>query len=297
VFHKARVQYKQPKSSLIVEMRPRCYQATVSFRVVEPVGNPSPVIVEIPHSATAVDPACMPWLVAPVRCLGRDADLHVDELFRDAPSVGATLIVAELSRYVCDLNRDVDDIDSESVEAASGPDSPHGLVWHRSTDGHRALPCPLPSHELRRRLDEYYYPYHRTVRRLLDERRHEFGHAILLCAHSMPSRGRVGNSDAGRKRADLVPGSRGRTTAAPSVIDTVDGLARKLGWSVTHDDPYRGGFTTLHYGQPSHGWHALQIEISRARYMDEASLLKHAGFEAARTLCHSLVSALAALKL
>jgi N-formylglutamate amidohydrolase len=77
----------------------------------------------------------------------------------------------------------------------------------------------------------------------------------------------------------------------------VDGLARKSGWSVTHDDPYRGGFATLHYGQPGHGWHALQIEISRARYMDEASLLKHAGFEAARTLCHSLVSALAALKL
>ncbi len=282
--------------SLIVKLASRCYQGAVSFRVVEPLGGTSPVIVEVPHAATAVDPACMPWLVAPVRSLGRDADMYVDELLRDAPSFGATLVVADLSRYVCDLNRDVDDIDSESVEGSKGNDSPHGLIWHRSTDGHRVLPCPLPAHEFRRRLDTYYYPYHRAIRRLLDERRSEFGHAILLCAHSMPSRGRVGNSDVGRKRADIVPGSRGRTTATAAVIDAVENLALKAGWSVTHDDPYRGGFATLHYGQPDHGWHALQIEISRARYMDEASLLRHAGFDTARDLCNTIVSALAALR-
>lgn len=261
------------------------------------MGESTPVIVEVPHAATTVDPACMPWLVAPVRSLGRDADLYVDELFRDAPNLGATLVVAELSRYVCDLNRDVDDIDSESVDGAKGSDAPHGLVWHRSTDGHHVLPCPLPSHELRRRLDEYYYPYHRTLRRLMDARRREFGHAILICAHSMPSRGRMGNSDVGRKRADIVPGSRGRTTATAVIIDTVEHLARKSGWSVTHDDPYRGGFATQHYGQPGHGWHALQLEISRARYMDEASLLRHAGFDGTRELCNEFVSTLGALRL
>lgn len=269
----------------------------MSFRVVEPLGDRSPVIVEVPHAATAVDPACMPWLIAPIRSVGRDADLYVDELFKDAPSFGATLLVSELSRYVCDLNRDIDDVDSDSVEGAKGSESPHGLIWHRSTDGHHVLPCPLPPHELRRRLDEYYYPYHRTIRRLLDERRREFGHAILLCAHSMPSRGRVGNADVGRKRADIVPGSRGRTTAAASVIDATEAVAREAGWSVTHDDPYRGGFATVHYGQPDHGWHALQVELSRARYMDEASLLRHAAFDAARNLCNAVVSTLASLQL
>jgi len=269
----------------------------VSFRVVEPQGAITPLIVEVPHAATAVDPACMPWLVAPVRSLGRDADLYVDELFRDAPNLGATLVVAGLSRYVCDLNRDPEDIDSESVEGVTGPDSPHGLIWHRSTDGHRVLPCPLPPHELKRRLNDYYYPYHRAIRRLLDERRREFGQATLLCAHSMPSRGRVGSTDAGRKRADVVPGSRGRTTAAKPIIDMVEDLAKNAGWTLTHDDPYRGGFATLHYGQPDQGWHAVQIEISRARYMDEASLLKHAGFETARDFCRSLVSSLGSLRI
>ena len=269
----------------------------MSFRVVEASGAASPLIVEVPHAGTAVDPVCMPWLVAPVRSVGRDADLYVDKLFLDAPNVGATLVVAEQSRYVCDLNRDIDDIDSESVEGGTGSDAPHGLVWHRSTDGQRVLPCPLPAHELRRRLDEYYYPYHRAIRRLMDARRREFGHAILLCAHSMPSRGRHGSVDVGRKRADIVPGSRGRTTAAGAVIDATETVAKRLGWTVAHDDPYRGGFTTMHYGQPHQGWHALQVELSRSRYMDEVSLLPHSGFTQVQEFCRNLVSILSTLSL
>jgi N-formylglutamate amidohydrolase len=269
----------------------------VSFRVVEAQGVPSALVVEVPHAAIAVDPACMPWLVAPVRSIGRDADLYVDELFREAPSLGATLVSAELSRYVCDLNRDIEDIDAESVEGGAGADSPHGLIWHRSTDGHRALPCPVPAHELRRRLNEYYYPYHRTIRRLLEERRRDFGYAILLCAHSMPSRGRVGSVDVGRKRADIVPGSRGRTSAARAIIDCAEELANRSGWTVAHDDPYRGGFATLHYGKPDHGWHALQVEISRARYMDETSLLRHSGYNQTQEFCNALVQELVSLRL
>lgn len=268
----------------------------MSLRVVEAKGEPSPLVVEVPHAGTVVDPACMPWLIAPVRSVGRDADLYVDRLFEQAPDLGATLIVAEHSRYICDLNRDIDDVDAESVEGARGADSPHGLVWHRSTDGQRVLPCPLPANELRRRLDEYYYPYHRAIRRALDERRREFGHAVLLCAHSMPSRGRVGSADVGRRRADIVPGSRGRTTAAAIVIDAAEALAKKSGWTVAHDDPYRGGFATMHYGQPSQGWHALQIEISRARYMDEAALLPHSGFTQAQEFCSQLVTVLGSLR-
>ncbi len=267
----------------------------MSLRVIEARGAKSPLVVEVPHAGTAVDPACMSWLVAPVRSVARDADLYVDRLFEGAPQLGATLVVAEHSRYVCDLNRDIDDVDASSVEGAPGADSPHGLVWHRSTDGHKILPCPLPAHELQRRLDDYYYPYHRAIRQLLDDRRREFGYAILLCAHSMPSCGRLGSTDVGRRRADIVPGSRGRTTAAAIIIDAAEALAKELGWTVAHDDPYRGGFSTMHYGQPGQGWHALQIEISRARYMDEVSLLPHSGFAQTKEFCDQLMMKLGSL--
>jgi N-formylglutamate amidohydrolase len=41
---------------------------------------------------------------------------------------------------------------------------------------------------------------------------------------------------------------------------------------VRHDDPYRGGFATAHYGKPVNNIHAIQVEIARRLYMDEASL-------------------------
>jgi len=39
---------------------------------------------------------------------------------------------------------------------------------------------------------------------------------------------------------------------------------------VLRNQPYAGGFTTQRYGRPAHNQHALQIEINRSLYMDEA---------------------------
>jgi N-formylglutamate amidohydrolase len=93
-----------------------------------------------------------------------------------------------------------------------------------------------------------------------------------------------------------VPGSRGRSSAAEIVIDTLDRAARDAGLSVSHDDPYRGGFSTGHYGNPGSGVHAVQIEIARSRYMDERSLTKKPNeFEQMRGFCRSLTASLAAV--
>jgi N-formylglutamate amidohydrolase len=114
----------------------------------------------------------------------------------------------------------------------------------------------------------------------------------------MPSWGRTGHSDAGRERADVVPGSRGRTTALESVIDAPDVLARERGWSVSHDDPYRGGFSTSHYGRPSANFHAVQVELSRKLYMNERSLSKNNNhFKKIQEFCDALVARLGAITL
>jgi N-formylglutamate amidohydrolase len=239
----------------------------------------------------------MAYLAAPVRSLGVDADLYVDELYQDAPLAGATLIVAEISRYVCDLNRGERDVDPLAAAGGSAQRAPHGLIWRDTTEGQRALTEPLSGSELQRRLDQYYRPYHRRLEELLADKRERFGFAVLLAGHSMPSRGRRGHVDTGRDRADVVPGSRGRTTADELVINVPDVLARDRGWSVAHDDPYRGGFTTYHYGQPARGQHAVQVELCRRLYMNENSLEKTDGFEQVRKYCLDVVRALGELSL
>ena len=268
------------------------------FSVREPDEAETAVVVEVPHAGLFVDPPALGTLIAPARALGRDADLYVDELYADAPAEGATLLVAHVSRYVCDLNRPEEDVDSRAVEGAASRSAPHGLVWVKTTDQEPALERPLPRAELERRIDAIYRPYHETLCRLLDRKCTLFGWAVLLSAHSMPSRGRVGGDPQEAVRADVVPGSRGRSSAAAPVIDAADQLARQRGWTVAHDRPYRGGYAVGQHGRPAEGRHAVQVEIVRRLYMDESTLARKPGeFEAVRTYCRSLVAHLGGLRL
>lgn len=281
------------------------------FDVVEPVSSESPLVIEVPHAGLWIDPEAMAYTCAPVRSIARDADLYVDELFADAPSEGATLLIARTSRYLVDLNRSELDFDGEAVDGGGRTPVPRGVVWRLTTDGEPVLTQPLPRAELDRRIECFYRPYHHAIESLLARRVTRFGFAILLCAHSMPSQPRPaapavsGRSGRDRSpappavanaafRADLVPGTRGRTSAAGAVIDRVDAHGRAHGWTIRHDDPYRGGFSTVHYGRPARGVHAIQIEIARRRYMDETLLrIDPEGFTAVKEFARSLAARLA----
>ena len=41
---------------------------------------------------------------------------------------------------------------------------------------------------------------------------------------------------------------------------------------MTRNAPYAGGYTTSRYGRPQAGIHALQIELCRSLYMNEAEI-------------------------
>ena len=271
---------------------------SLSFSLTPPRAKPTPVVVEVPHAGLLLDAQSLAWLAAPARSLGADADLYADQLFADAPDEGAHLIVANTSRYVCDLNRAEGDVDSLAVDGGTARSSPHGLVWRTTTEGRPALTGPLPRAEYERRVEVYHRPYHRALEGLLEERRRQHGFAILLCGHTMPSRGRDGHDDAGTERADVVPGSRGRTSAARPVIDLVERLARDAGFRVVHDEPYRGGFSTGHYGRPSERTHAIQIELARRLYMNERTLEPvPERLSTLRAFCRRLIGALGKLDL
>ena len=268
------------------------------FSVYEPRAARTPVVVEVPHAGLSIDPESMATLIAPAQSIGRDADLFVDDLYADAPDVGATLLVSHVSRYVCDLNRAESDVDALTVEGGAARSAPHGVIWRVTTDNRPALLRTLPYSELERRITRIYRPYHQTLSALLEQRVREFGYAILLCGHSMPSRGREGHIDPGRDRADVVPGSRGRTTCAEPVLRLVDRLAAQFRFSVAHDEPYRGGFSTTNYGRPQKRVHAIQIELARRLYMDEQMLTKKPNeFNNLRAFCKTVTEALGALPL
>jgi N-formylglutamate amidohydrolase len=266
------------------------------FERIDPRGPETPVIVEIPHAGLESLPPFLEPMVASARCIARDADLYVDALYSEAPEAGATVLVARTSRYVIDVNRSETDVDGDVVEGArSDVRLHHGLIWRTTSDGDPAMSRRLTARELEERLDLVWRPYHRELAAIVERKRSRFGIAVILAAHSMPSIDRGARRDSVesvRSRADVVPGTRGRRSAAGRFIDAVEEHAVGRGWTVRHDDPYAGGFTTQHYGRPADGVHAVQVELSRRLYVDETTLRPLPSFGAVRDWCTLLVSKL-----
>jgi N-formylglutamate amidohydrolase len=228
----------------------------------------------------------------------RDSDIYVDQLYERAPDHGATLLVSRVSRYVVDLNRGPEEVDSAAVPRhPRGRHIPaRGVVWRARTDGTPLLRAPLTIDQFARRIELYYEPYHQTLREVAARMRKEHGHVLILAAHSMPSAGRRVFGGRELRRADVVPGTRGRSTADGRIIDLVDAHFRDAGLSVKHDDPYRGGWTTSSYGAPKHGQHAVQIELNRALYVDEGtSEIKNPDFAQLQVVLDQLVKKLGGL--
>lgn len=280
------------------------------FQRFDPTGPELPVVVEIPHAGLEIAPPFLAPLIAPARAVARDADLHVDALYEDAPAEGATVLVSRVSRYVIDVNRAESDIDAEVAEGGrSDIRLQHGLVWRATSDGEPALARRLSAGELRERLDLVWRPYHRELESIIERKLSRFGVAVVIAAHSMPSfeRGHRPVRSAGvaaipardrpGARADVVPGTRGRKSAAGHYIDAVEHHAIAHGWSVRHDDPYAGGYTTQRYGRPADRVHVVQIELARRLYLDEDTLRPVPSFGAARAWCRALVARMGAIAL
>ncbi len=265
-----------------------------AFDLVEPPDGDSPVLVEIPHASVALDAPALAAIAAPARCIARDADLYVDALFADSPQLGASLLVARRSRYFIDLNRAEDDFDGAAVSGGPSLDRPRGVIWRLSSDGMAVHEQPLPHQEYERRCALLWRPYHNLIDELLQRKRERFGFAVMLCAHSMPTpRSRGLRSIVAGQQADVVPGTQGRTTADGRWIDLVDAQARAHNWNVQHDAPYRGGFTTSHYGRPAEHMHVVQLELARRLYMDEQNLtLRPDGFANVKRFARGLVAKL-----
>src|SRR3982750_2460538 len=153
----------------------------------------SPLVVSVPHAGlltAGFERTMNPEL--DVRC---DADLFVDRLYRvgepDAPEV---YVAAQTSRFVCDMNRDPDDVSPGAVPEHPAPRNTdgRGFIWAVTTSGTPALARPLTLEEWQAR-PAVHAAYHDALARALGRARDKFGFAILVDGHSMPSRGRQGH--------------------------------------------------------------------------------------------------------
>jgi N-formylglutamate amidohydrolase len=193
-------------------------------------------------------------------------------------------MTARFPRAYLDVNREPYELDPRMFEGRLPPFANTrsmrvagglGTIPRIVADGQEIYRTRMPVDEALRRIEWLYKPYHRALRALVTRTARNFGHAVLIDCHSMPSSS-ISREDAAK--ADIVLGDRYGTSCAGILTDLVDVALRARGYSVVRNKPYAGGFITEHYGEPALGRHALQIEINRSLYMDERAMTKRPGF-------------------
>jgi len=257
-----------------------------AWDVAVPRKQAMPVVFASPHSGTDYPPSFVAKSRLDPITLRKSEDSFVDEVFAGVVDEGAPLLKALFPRAYVDPNREPFELDP-AMFADSLPDyantcSPRiaaglGTIARVVATGEEIYREKLTFADALHRINELYRPYHMALKRLVDSTAESFGVAVLIDCHSMPSVGGPMDEDAGRRRFDMVLGDRHGTACAPALIDAVERFLGNEGFEVVRNNPYAGGFTTQHYGSPASGVHALQIEINRALYMDEARIKRNSG--------------------
>lgn len=276
--------------------------AAFEIRRAGPAGAPpTPLVFASPHSGRLYPEDMMSAAALDAVSIRRSEDAFVDDLIASAPGHGAAMITAGFARAYIDLNREPFELDpsmfadelpafarSRTARVAAGL----GAIARVVSEGQEIYRRKLTFAEAKLRIDGAHTPYHAALKGLIDEAQAAHGFAILIDWHSMPA---AAARAAGRDRpSDIVLGDRFGAACAGVLPTRVERELDTLGYRVTRNTPYAGGYTTEHYGQPARRVHALQIEMNRALYLDEATLTPTSGFERLQRHLDQLIGCLAA---
>ncbi|MGD8561778.1 MAG: N-formylglutamate amidohydrolase [Desulfarculaceae bacterium] len=219
-----------------------------------------PLVLSIPHGSSAVPSDIRPEIALSQEQLLESVDRGTSEIFDSLPVLAS--IKADWARFVVDLNRAPDQLGPKGVIARIDY---HGRPIFR--------PGREPSATaVRKRLQQYYWPYHQNLKKALDHPRAK----LLIDCHSLDGVGPKDAPDHGNTRADIVLGNnggkggepvpaRGNLTCGKGLLELMVRSLEKVGLSVAINQPYPGGYITRHYGQQlaARGKAAVQVEINK----------------------------------
>ncbi|MGH6948980.1 MAG: N-formylglutamate amidohydrolase, partial [Kiloniellales bacterium] len=191
-----------------------------SYRFAE---GTAPLLVSMPHVGTAL-PEDLAGRLTPAALAVPDTDWHVDRLYDFLPALGASVIQANYSRYLIDLNRPPDGTplypgasETELCPSSTFADQP--LYRDGGKPG---------ADEIAARRERTWRPYHARLAQELEclETRH--GRVLLWDAHSI--RSEVPRFFAGRL-PDLNLGTGDGTSCDPALAALLEQRAAASGYS------------------------------------------------------------------
>jgi formiminoglutamase len=220
----------------------------------------TPLLISMPHPGLLLPTEVADLLTPEAKALP-DTDWHVPQLYGFASQMGASLLMARYSRFAIDLNRPEDD--TPLYQSATT-----GLFPETLFDGTSIFrPGAARNDEIKAACKERIWrPYHGKLMAELNRIKGEFGHAVLLDAHSICG-------EVPRLFDGLLPdfnlGTNDGKSCAPSLSDAVVNACDAPGYRHVLNGRFKGGHITRHYGQPDRAFHAAQLELAQRTYMNE----------------------------
>jgi len=263
---------KQGSDAALSDLRQR------GFDLIRPARQRVPFVFASPHSGRVYPQSFVASSRLGAISLRRSEDAFVDRLFASVCSLGAPVIAARFPRAFLDVNRSPSELDPAMFDgplalpfdtASARVNAGLGVIPRIVRDGAEIYRAKLPAREAPERIAQFYRPYHAALSALIEETKREFGIAILIDCHSMPSAAAV---------PDIVLGDRYGMSATHMLIRGAERAFEQSAFTVARNVPYAGGYTTHLYGRPMLGVHAMQIEINRALYLDEDRIEPSAHF-------------------
>lgn len=233
-----------------------------------------PLLFSAPHAGTALTTEVQQGLSEAARGLP-DTDWHIPQLYDFLRDSGASLLVANYSRFVIDLNRPPDN-------QALYTTATTGLYPETLFDGTPTFkPGMTPTDSQRQGyLQQIWLPYHQQLQQELARIKQKFGYALLFDAHSIAS---VIPRLFDGELPDLNLGTNDGLSCSPAITQGLcDLCAAQSDFSWVMNGRFKGGYITRAYGKPEQGQHAVQLELAQCNYMDETPPFAWRGDKAAK---------------
>ena len=222
-----------------------------------PTQDKHPIVANIPHCGTYIPHSIRKNFKRDPKPVLVSHDWYLDRLYDFLPALGVTVLYANYSRYVVDLERD--------IAAPNFGSFMSSIVYEDTMWGKTLYEIEPTQSEVEGRINQYYIPYHEQLGELLSMMIGEFGRAYLLDLHSFFGHPYV---DASEISTEVELGNRHGTTCSEHFIVCFEKALRTHGFRVASNELWRGGYIAQHYGSMDNV-ECLSIEMRLPVYLDQ----------------------------
>lgn len=197
-----------------------------------------------------------------------DTDFFVDKVYDFVSDLGITMIYAHYNRWVIDLNRSPEN--QNLYEDGRIITSLTPTTDFLGNPIYKTAKFEPGSQEVQRRKEKYYLPYYEAITKTLSNFKEEFGVAVLWDAHSIR---RLVPTIQKAPFPSFILGTNDGQSANGTFIEAAKQGISSGGKECSYNHPFKGGNITRHFGNPAENIHALQLEMIKTLYMDNAELV------------------------